>query len=330
MSCSNQCTPYSSSKRNICIAQLMFAAAIMCVSCPAPASWLSDITGVNIDIPGQKLEIGTPNPAAIPQMLQNLPRDAANFFLSPGGPPLAFAIRQAEANAMRSAKRMPDYIRQQLAPFFPPVILDGALWTTSAESGVNVASALEQANGAIGAITANRIIIFRGPSEAQNPIIWAHELVHVTQYRNMGVEGFAAMYAGWGAQQIEGDAYAWQGHVAQSLQANQSPGYGPFSQQWVINGTPRPLTWNDFHAAALQTIPAYQCVQHATLNALAIQVQNICNIGVVVVGVHFGPYAAPCSGPICVFPPNSSHVLTASPGFALTQPVDSIDFQFLQ
>lgn len=329
MSYSNQCRAVCSSKRHMDIASLLLAAVFVCEWRPALASWVSDITGINIDIPGQKFEIGTPNPAAIPQMLQNLPRDSANFFLTPGGPPLAFAIRQAEANALRSAKRMPDYIRQQLVPFFPPVILDGALWTTSAESGVNVASQLEQANGAIGAITANSIIIFRGPNEAQNPIVWAHELVHIAQYRNMGVEGFAAMYAGWGAQQIEGDAYAWQGHVAQSLQAYQPPSDGPFAQQWAINGAPRPLTWNDFHAAAIQTIPAYQCVQYTTLNAITIRVQSICNIAVQVVGVHFGPNAVPCFGPNCVVPANTWRQLSTSPGFALTQPIDSVDFQFV-
>jgi hypothetical protein len=328
MTYSNRRTTSHSPKRNRSAASLMLAGVFVCVWRQAPASWLSDITGINIDIPGQKFEIGTPNPAAIPQMLQNIPRDAANFFLSPGGPPLAFAIRQAEANALRSAKPIPDYIRQQLTPFFPPDILNAARWTTSAESGVNVASQLEQANGNIGAVTANSIIIFRGPSEAQNPIIWAHELVHVTQYRNMGVEGFAAMYAGWGAQKIEGDAYAWQDHVAQSLQTYQ-PGMGPFAQQWVISGAPRQLTWNDFHAAALRTIPAYQCVQHITLNSVSIQVQNICNIAVGVVAAHFGPYVVPCLGPDCLFPPNSGHVLTTSPGFALTQPIDSVDFQFL-
>ena len=320
---------YSRQYRFIC-AGLSLAIVLILDPSISLASWLSDITGINIDIPGQKFEIGTPNPAAIPQMLQNLPRDAANFFLNPAGPPLAFAIRQAEANALRSAKPMPYNIRQQLAPFFPPVILDGALWTTSAESGVNVASQLEQANGNIGAITANSIIIFRGPSEAQNPVIWAHELVHITQYRNMGIEGFAAMYAGWGAQRIEGDAYAWQNHVAQFIQMYPPPGAGSFSQQWVVNGSPNPLTWSDFHSAAVQTIPAYQCVQFATLNALTLQVQNICNIAVQVVGIHFGPYAVPCLGPNCIFPPNSGHLLNASPGFAVPQPIDNVDFRFLE
>ena len=62
-----------------------FICAFVCialVSFPgiADASWLSDITGVNIDIPRGQVTFGPPRPDRIPLMLQNLPKDATQFF----------------------------------------------------------------------------------------------------------------------------------------------------------------------------------------------------------------------------------------------------------
>jgi hypothetical protein len=63
-------------------------------------------------------------------------------------------------------------------------------------SGVSLATGILEANGNVNAITVDNIIIFQNDQDASDPGLWAHELVHVTQYRNMGIDGFAALCAG--------------------------------------------------------------------------------------------------------------------------------------
>jgi hypothetical protein len=318
-------------------AAIIMGALALDVAPPASASWLSDITGINIDVPAEKFEIGTPNLAAIPQMLQHLPQDAANFFLSPGSSPLAFLIRQTEASAASSAQPIPADIRQLLAPYFPTEILESARWTTADQSGITLAAELERANGDIGAVTANNIIVFRGPTEAGEFSLWAHELVHVSQYRNMGIEGFAAMYAGWGAQRIEGDAYAWQNHVTQEVQMmlasrNVQGNNGPFpnrAPQWIVRGPgARAMTWQDFHEAALRTIPPRHCIEGGNVDSRTLDLHNICPIGVVITRVHVGPDAFPCALTTCFYPAGDRHNLRAR--WPLDWKARAVEFQFTE
>ncbi len=71
---------------------------------------------------------------------------------------------------------------------------------------VNLARILEQ-GGFASAVTLIDVVVFRGPSEAQNPSIWAHELVHIDQYRDWGVHNFAISYAR-DYNSVEAPAYA--------------------------------------------------------------------------------------------------------------------------
>ena len=309
---------------------ILIAAATSCIgltfSTGASASWLSDFTGINVDIPGRKFSVGAPNPQAIPQMLQHLPQDAANFFLSPGGPPLALFIRSAESQALPSARPIPSDLRQMLSPYFPPEILDTVRWTTQAESGVNLASSAERANGQIAAMTVNRVIVFRGPTEAQDYGYWAHELVHVSQYRNMGIEGFAAMYVGWGAQRIEDDAYAWQGHVIHEIQTSASDPTVSGTAQWQSAGSnTKSLTWSDFHDAALRAIPPAQCAHFKNIDSETLQVHNLCQITLRVVAMHAGAAFYGCMQAACYIPPDSCHLFRRE---GATAEIDTIDFRF--
>jgi len=107
----------------------------------ANASWLSDITGVDVNVPAGRLSVHQPHPEHIPQAIQNLPRDAINF-LNPVGNQMAFLVREANAQASGSAEPIPSNIRSTLAPFSPPDILNRARFTTSARSGLNLASTI--------------------------------------------------------------------------------------------------------------------------------------------------------------------------------------------
>ena|SRR2546427_488492 len=49
-------------------------------------------------------------------------------------------------------------------------------------------------NSAAAAVTLGDVIFFRDTRLAADPLLWAHELTHVEQYRRLGVETFAPQY----------------------------------------------------------------------------------------------------------------------------------------
>ncbi len=68
------------------------------------------------------------------------------------------------------------------------------------------------------------VVVFRGPSEANDPSIWAHELTHVDQYRDWGVHSFAVQYAK-DYQSVEAPAYAkGNGYLAWAQQSGRDAG----------------------------------------------------------------------------------------------------------
>jgi len=287
-----------------------FASALMWPACIL-ASGLSDITGINIDIPAGRISVGPPDPSAIPRVVSNLPRDAQNFFLNPAGSGLAVLIRNAEAQAKGSSRPMPQKIRSILAPYFPARILDVARFTTVADSGVNVASGVMEVNQNVAAFTANEVIIFRGQTDTEDYSLWAHELVHATQYQNMGIEGFAAMYAGWGASAIEKDAYAWQDYVTKSVQASSVTG-----QSWSDTASPNAHDrWVTFAMTAMKLWPPQSCVSQHRVDALKVMVRNNCPLLVSVLSATGGGRMLPfnCNGEACLWDPNTEHLIAIRP-----------------
>ena len=98
------------------------------ITVSAQASWLSKITGIDINIPAGTISFDSPRPDAIPDMLKNLPTDLLEA-LNPYGQKLAFLIREAQAQALNGAQPIPPNIRAQLQDFFPAYILDKARWS---------------------------------------------------------------------------------------------------------------------------------------------------------------------------------------------------------
>lgn len=190
----------------------------------ANASFLSEITGIDINVPAGTISFHAPHPEAIPEMLKNLPQDIM-YFLSPAAQQLAFLIRQAQAQAAPGSQPIPPAIRERLKWFFPAYILDKARWNVydagrhtldSVILGTDC-SALNlpwNIDCKMDAITLDQTIVFRGQFEAENNwVSWSHELVHVSQYDSMGVDGFAYVYASPGAISLETQAYRWQDTV---------------------------------------------------------------------------------------------------------------------
>jgi hypothetical protein len=201
------------------------------LTAPAGASGLSDFTGIDIDFNEGTVEVGTPDPGGalerLPGQIEDLGRD-----LSTGGASIALAsaIRYSEARAARSAAPMPPDVRADLAPFFSAEILDRARYSTDWGAAQN--GTLQQfllGNEQASAVTLGSVIVFGDGRSVSNRELWAHELVHVMQYAQLGIEEFARQYV-VSSDELEGQAYDYQDQVASRLAER---------QQW---GRPR---WQD-------------------------------------------------------------------------------------
>lgn len=238
--------------------QVATAALCLVFAQTLSASWISDITGVNIDVPSGKVEFGAPKPSAIGDMLNELPHDIGVTLLGNAiGNAMAFEVRRAEAAQYNSAKRMPEHIKRALAPYFPARILDAVRWENFDPAKFTLPNSIIKARyDAVGAVTMNRLVIFNqgaqpvgGPSRADTDCaLWAHELTHVLQYDQMGIEAFAAIYCtGVGADKLEQQAYDWQEHVTVAAGLDRATGGCP-----PVVGNPGP--WKPptkfFHAYA--------------------------------------------------------------------------------
>jgi tetratricopeptide (TPR) repeat protein len=222
----------------------------------AHASDLSKITGIDINIPAGTISFSTPRPDAIPDMLKNIPNDVLDL-LNPYGLKLAFLIRQAQAQARNGAQPIPPNIRAQLVTFFPAYILDKVRWTVYDANRIALDSLILGSDCSdlnlpfnidckMGAITLDNIVVFRGAAGAQNRVSWAHELVHVSQYDSMGIDGFAFVYASPGAYSLEKQAYDWQATVQNTPLISVG-----VQTHWTVAPGPRtPLPANAFALAS--------------------------------------------------------------------------------
>lgn len=182
------------------------------------ASWFSDLTGVNIDIAAGRFQIGRPDLGAL-QRLPNI-QDVISG-LNPAGAALAFAVRQAKAQALNGAQPIPPNIYQQLRPFYPPGFLESVRFNVFTRSNVNLANATMMLNSDVGAVTLEDVVVFRLDLDAQmNRLLWAHELTHVMQYRSMGVENFSNVYS-TNAWVLENQATDSANRIVNTIQGTQ-------------------------------------------------------------------------------------------------------------
>lgn len=134
-------------------------------------------------------------------------------------PALALWLTQARAEAANAnIQPIPPYIREQLLRWYDPSVLDAARYTVSDNGQLSTATAMLQ-NPDVGAVTLIDIILFRDAQTAEQDVaLWAHELKHVQQYQEWGVEGFAQRYT-QDFNAVEAPAYAIQAEVRRSVRA---------------------------------------------------------------------------------------------------------------
>jgi hypothetical protein len=152
---------------------------------------------------------------------------------------------------------IPPYIRQALTGYASEDSMNRVRYKIGDNGFFNLANVLER-GGFASAVTLIDVVVFRGPNEAQDLTIWAHELTHVDQYAQWGVHSFAVQYTRdygsveapayakgngygvWAQQQGMGMAWAQQqGMGARALPPNlpsvyPAPAYpAPVPQQWA-------------------------------------------------------------------------------------------------
>ena len=236
------------------LASLRVSVLLICAQ-GAQASWLSDMTGIDINLARGTVTFGTPRPDRIPQMLQNLPKDTAQFFLNPFGGGLAFAIRTAKEQARQNCSPVPPEVATRLAAFFPPDLFRGVCWVVVANGSTLDAFAIR--DGGMAAITLEDVIVFRNNQLGSDAVLWSHELTHVLQYRRLGLEGFAALYSGGGWDALEQEARSFDQFVAARLQAADSnTRYWQAVPDWRSGSS---FTSQQYTSAAMQYINPLQC-----------------------------------------------------------------------
>lgn len=150
------------------------------------------------------------------QVLQDVERMATGS--------LVFALRQARDEATANGTQpIPLHIRAQLEPWYDFAVLDAARYRVGNEQQISAANALLQ-NPDVNAVTLIDTVIFRRTADAEdNVALWAHELKHVQQYQELGVEGFAQQYTR-DYQALEGPAYDIEAKVTKALREKAAGG----------------------------------------------------------------------------------------------------------
>lgn len=137
---------------------------------------------------------------------------------------LVFALRQARDDANASGTQpIPLHIRAQLEPWYDFAVLDAARYQVGNEQQISAANALLQ-NPDVNAVTLIDTVIFRRSTDAEdNVALWAHELKHVQQYQQLGVEEFARRYTR-NYDELEAPAYKIEAEVAKALRERRAGG----------------------------------------------------------------------------------------------------------
>lgn len=106
---------------------------------------------------------------------------------------------------------MPAPIRNALADYVPPAVLDKIRWRVGAVGDFT----LQQTTigfGDIPAMTLGHVIVFKSRDEAlADSTLWAHEIKHVQQFEEWGLQGFAARYlTDYQGIEFAANEYRWQ------------------------------------------------------------------------------------------------------------------------
>jgi Domain of unknown function (DUF4157) len=114
-----------------------------------------------------------------------------------------------DAAIERGVEPIPREVREALTGFVPLEILENVRWRVEAGE-VSLEQSLFRMSYTY-AVTLDDVILFASLDNAADPKLWAHELFHVMQYRNWGIDGFVARYlSDRAAVEREAWEFRWQ------------------------------------------------------------------------------------------------------------------------
>jgi len=121
----------------------------------------------------------------------------------------AWIVDSRDAAIERGVEEIPREVRDVLRDFVPPEVLEDVRWRVE-DSEASLEQSLFRMNYS-SAVTLGDVILFAGLDDAADPKLWAHELFHVMQYREWGIDGFVGRYLADRAA-VERDAweFRWQ------------------------------------------------------------------------------------------------------------------------
>ena len=118
------------------------------------------------------------------------------------------ALQRSRDAARADSKPIPKEIREALEPFYSEEMLAKVRYSIGDTSPAGVAGFAIR-NGNAAAVTLIDTIVFKDEVYTKNLALWAHELHHVEQYRDWGLDGFASRYIfGWSEVEEEASARA--------------------------------------------------------------------------------------------------------------------------
>jgi hypothetical protein len=121
----------------------------------------------------------------------------------------AWVMDSRDAAVARGVEKIPMEVRDALNGFVPHEILERVRWRSDDEA-FSIPQSLFVA-GYASALTLEDVVLFASTKNANDPKLWAHEIYHVMQYEEWGVDGFVTRYLADRAS-VERDAweFRWQ------------------------------------------------------------------------------------------------------------------------
>jgi hypothetical protein len=136
----------------------------------------------------------------------------SNSLMTALAPLLARWIESSRDAALeQGVEKIPKTIRASLEGYVRNATLDRVRWRAGSGSYLSLQENAFLCQDAQ-AITLDYVIVFADENQARNdPKLWAHELRHVMQFEEWGVEGFATRYlADSSAVEDVASEYRWQ------------------------------------------------------------------------------------------------------------------------
>ena len=119
-------------------------------------------------------------------------------------------VSERDAAKARGVSAIPEPIRAALAGYVPEPILDRVRWREGASELSLPQNVIRF--GHVPAVTLDDVIVFQERRAAlEDPKLWAHELKHVMQFAEWGVDGFATRYlSDYEAVEREAAEFRWE------------------------------------------------------------------------------------------------------------------------